>query len=79
MITVEERHGLIQMFEAAMTAAKAHHCVSHNGEALDRVLRGAVEREIAQREFYEFLNLITQWHPHPAARSAAAAGGAAGS
>lgn len=68
MITVEERHGLIVLFEAAMTASKAHHCVSHNGEALDRVLRGAVEREIAQREFHEFLNLITQWHPHPAAR-----------
>lgn len=71
MLTVEERHAIVQLFENTVTAVRAHHCTSHNGDAIDRVLAGAIASETSQRIFYEFINSITNWGLHPAAHESA--------
>lgn len=55
MLTVEERHELIQGFEAVQAIAR------NTSPGIDGALRGAIEREAVAREFYAALNRCTDW------------------
>jgi hypothetical protein len=74
MLTVEQRHALIVCFEEARRTVRAFqhlHTASAQhlpGEGrIDSLLSGHIADALAQREFYELLNSLTDWGMHPAA------------
>jgi hypothetical protein len=65
MLTVEERHDLVQAFERCAWAGKM------DARGLDGALRKAIATETAARVFYETLNAVTDWGIVAAPRRAA--------
>jgi hypothetical protein len=56
MLTVEERHEIIQAFESVAALSKGL-----AGGGIDHALRVAIIRENTLRGFYEVLNTCTDW------------------
>jgi len=64
MLSVEQRHALVRYFEAAIAArrtqADARVLVPADAR-LDNSVSAMIRCERAEREFYEYLNLLTRW------------------
>lgn len=68
MLTVEERHEIIQKFERAVSCLRESVDAHRQEHALDAQFARAIATETVQREFYAALNAATDWGLHPAGK-----------
>lgn len=64
MLTVEQRHALVGFFEAAIAARRNQadaRVIRTDSTRLDASVRTMIRCDAAEREFYEYLNLLTYW------------------